>query len=514
MFSFAPRSAMYDTTPVENMFINEFMPRAEGAFIKVYLYGLMRCYHPEEDASVESMARELNMREDDVLNAFEYWEKMGLVRRTSDARARYAYINVKLAAATREDTDGEVYEYARFNQSLQALFGERRLLRPKDYKKAHEWAESLRLPQEVILRLVQYSIEKRGKGFSFDKLDDTANDLAKRRINTAAEADGYFIVFRAENKGLRQVLERLGRKAAASYDDAEMFLKWIDEWGFSLDAVLSSCKETTKGTPTMAYLDGILKRMHAANLHTAQEIERRRSMEQEERDSARPILEAMGIKAAPNDEWKKAVDTQMKRGFTRETLIIAASYVSRRNGKLDDFERLLDSWHAQGLLNTDAVEAHLAALNDANLAAAKLLRIAGSNRAPNLADRNLIQKWRNAGHSDELVETAAEFSIGAAKPMLMIDKLLGEWKEIGAASVEAARAEHERFLAKKASSAQGVPSAWPANQNLQNQQKNTRPSKEVAEHRYSQRQYKDEELDSLALNLMDDRFDTGMDSAG
>ena len=59
LFSFDNRFGMFDVTPVENMFLQEYMPSASGDFIKVYLYGLMQCYHPVESASLETMAREL-----------------------------------------------------------------------------------------------------------------------------------------------------------------------------------------------------------------------------------------------------------------------------------------------------------------------------------------------------------------------------------------------------------------------------------------------------------------------
>ena len=60
------RFAMFDITPVENQFILEYLPSAPGDYIKVYLYGLMRCYHPETDMTLERMSRELNMDPEEI----------------------------------------------------------------------------------------------------------------------------------------------------------------------------------------------------------------------------------------------------------------------------------------------------------------------------------------------------------------------------------------------------------------------------------------------------------------
>ena len=99
------------------------MPNADGDFVKVYLYGLMQCYHPVQSASIETIARELRMEVRQVENAFGYWERVGLVRRVSDNPPAYAYINLKQLELNRAQDDDGLYRYADFNNSLQALFG-------------------------------------------------------------------------------------------------------------------------------------------------------------------------------------------------------------------------------------------------------------------------------------------------------------------------------------------------------------------------------------------------------
>lgn len=44
-----------------------------------------------------------------------------------------------------------------------------------------------------------------------------------------------------------------------------------------------------------------------------------------------------------------------------------------------------------------------------------------------------------------LVDLAAEFARGVDKPMPYMNRLLEGWRKSGALTVEAARAEHERF---------------------------------------------------------------------
>ena len=65
-FGFDERYAMFDVTPVENQFILELLPGARGEYVKVYLYGLMKCYHPEADSNLDEMAHELNMTPEEI----------------------------------------------------------------------------------------------------------------------------------------------------------------------------------------------------------------------------------------------------------------------------------------------------------------------------------------------------------------------------------------------------------------------------------------------------------------
>ena len=45
--SFSEGAAMFDVTPIENMFLLEYLPTAPDGFLRVYLHARMLCLHPE-----------------------------------------------------------------------------------------------------------------------------------------------------------------------------------------------------------------------------------------------------------------------------------------------------------------------------------------------------------------------------------------------------------------------------------------------------------------------------------
>ena len=64
---------------VSNTFLDNFMPNANGEFVKIYLY-LIRCISdPSMQISISLLADKFNHTENDVIRALRYWEKSGLI---------------------------------------------------------------------------------------------------------------------------------------------------------------------------------------------------------------------------------------------------------------------------------------------------------------------------------------------------------------------------------------------------------------------------------------------------
>ena len=72
------------TTPVENMFINTLMASANESQIKVYLYALSLAYSNIEDITNENIAREMNITEAQVHDAWNYWINQGIIEKSDN----------------------------------------------------------------------------------------------------------------------------------------------------------------------------------------------------------------------------------------------------------------------------------------------------------------------------------------------------------------------------------------------------------------------------------------------
>ena len=70
-------------TPIENIFINDFMPMANGTYVKVYLLGYKYAYDRDSNIEVdnETIAKHLDIPLDDVLRAWDFWEEKGIIEK-------------------------------------------------------------------------------------------------------------------------------------------------------------------------------------------------------------------------------------------------------------------------------------------------------------------------------------------------------------------------------------------------------------------------------------------------
>ncbi|MCL1796061.1 MAG: DnaD domain protein [Clostridia bacterium] len=362
LFGFADQYTMFDTTPVENLFIQEYMLRADGEFVKVYLYGLMQCYHPARDATIETIARDLEMPPSRVENAFAYWERIGLLRRVSDHPPSYVYINLKQTELLRAKDDDGLYKYADFNKSLQAQFGSDRMLHPQDFERVYDWIEGLGLPEEVVLMLVSGQIRARGKKFPLKAIDAEARKWAEAGVRTISDAEEMSRTSTERYAQVRQVYKKLGRRFTVSEPDEALFTVWTQEWGFDIATILEACDETTKGVPTFAYLNGILERMYAEGIRdgNALRADHRRD------DDVKALLRNLGMAGtSPTEDSRSLLDGFLGEGFEREAIALAATRVARKGGKLDALQKTLAIWHSEGVFTLQAAKTYLEKIDGA-----------------------------------------------------------------------------------------------------------------------------------------------------
>lgn len=289
---------------------------------------------------------------------------------------------------------------------------------------------------------------------SFKIANETAQRWAQSGVRTLEDAEKMLILTGEREKGLKRLLARLGQHRPASEDEKDMYLKWIDEWGFTPEAVQEACRETTKGTPTMAYLDGILLRQHQLGRHDAQEILGGISTEKTARDFAREVFAGLGrTGVTPTTDDLALIDGWRRDGSSDALILLAVTAAHRRagGGTMDDVGAWLERWKRQGLTTPEAVTAHNNRQKALNAQLREIYDAAGVEKKTNQPDRDLLCAWMGEmGMSMELVLLAAQYARGSGAPMMTMNRILSDWQRAGIRTTEAARAEHDSHVNRSA----------------------------------------------------------------
>lgn len=259
--------AQSTTTVLENEFIDKYMAKANGEYVKVYLLLLRHLHTPSGTLTISEIADKLECTEKDVTRALNYWKKQGLLdyasvadQKDSSKKEAPASIRKEPVKAAASGT-GRSHNNRKDKEFKQLLFVTEqylgKLLSVAETEMMVYFYEDLQLSAELIEYLIEYCVENGHKSMHY--IQSVALSWHKQNIKTVAEAKNSSSLY---NKNFYSVLNAFGikgRSPAAS--EITYIKKWNEEYGFSFDIILSACDRTMDAIhqPSFEYTDSILK---------------------------------------------------------------------------------------------------------------------------------------------------------------------------------------------------------------------------------------------------------------
>lgn len=279
-----------DVTIVPNTFIDQFMPSANGAYVKVYLY-LLRCFLGNcPDVTISSIADRLENTEKDIIRALNYWEKQNLLILSLNSTKEITAIQlVDLSQLPKEapidaDTDTELDEIAvsihtetkpatrksysaekiaeltnndgiKWAMHIVEIYLDRPL-KPMDLQLILYLYEELHFSAELIMYLYEYCVSKGKKNASY--MEAVALTWAEEGIDTEEKAKEATSTY---NDHFNTVNKAFGLNRAPGQIERQYITKWVEVFGFSDDIIAEACNRTILRTqkPDFKYTDKILE---------------------------------------------------------------------------------------------------------------------------------------------------------------------------------------------------------------------------------------------------------------
>ena len=280
MSTFMLKNKALNFTPVSNIFIENYMPKARGEFVKVYLLMLKYNTSGEMGASSGVLASSLNLLESDILNALNYWNDEGVIKLIPlDKMGNFSVEFVDLVEYS-ENKNKEVNLLEALNKTstkdmlndIEKLLG--RPLSPKEMTTYLGWQDEFNFSSELILILLEYCVSKGKSDYRY--IEKVAIAWHNMNITTIDDAQNY--IKKTEDKWvkIRHILNYLGIKnPELMKPQEEMLEKWIVDYAFPLEVIEKACNICFQrlNRADFKYIDGILSSWNKSNLKTISAIE-------------------------------------------------------------------------------------------------------------------------------------------------------------------------------------------------------------------------------------------------
>ena len=301
-------------TCISNTFIDDYMKDANGEYVKIYLY-LLRCLNREDfEFSISQLADCLDHTEKDVMRAFTYWEKVGLLRLEYstdnelsgiclvDVNDMHSFTSVNYTAATtvapasvaaatgapavsdkainntvpfRPSYSSDQLDAFKENDQVSDLIFAtqtyfKRPLSVTDMNTLLFCYDSLHMSVDLIQYLIETCIDEGHSSIHY--MDTVARNWADDGITTVAEAiksssahtNAAYTINRALGIGNRDLVD----------SELNFIDKWVNVYSFSLDIITEACERTITQTnkPSFKYADTIITSWHNSGVKTLDDI--------------------------------------------------------------------------------------------------------------------------------------------------------------------------------------------------------------------------------------------------
>ena len=314
-------SSLTEVTILSNTFIDNYMPEANGEFVKVYIYLLRSLSSAPVSFSLEQMADRLLCTERDILRALKYWAKQELLALdftdtnklcgimllspghqadpagAETASAREPMTSAPAAAEpaatspasvrTQELTPDRISELKQNEDIIQLLYiAEQYLgktLSPTEIQKILFFYDGLGLSADLIEYLLEYCVSHNHKSIRY--IEKVALAWAEEGISTVDQAKSSSSSY---NKDYFAILKALGITNRNPVEtEITLMDTWLKTYGFSMEIIQEACSRTVlqTGQASFQYTDKILEGWKKKEVRTLDDIRSLDSEYQKRRQS-------------------------------------------------------------------------------------------------------------------------------------------------------------------------------------------------------------------------------------
>ena len=432
-----------DKTVVDNMFINNFLPDAPDLCVKVYLMGLSKCANSvAPDNNIANFANVLNVSEDDIVQAFHYWQEQGVVQiiNLDPMEVRFMPLNSSLGSIKKY----KIGKYTDFNVQVQEILC-KRMLTPTEFSEYYNVIEKYHIEPEALLMIIKYCAGLKGENVSYPYIITVAKNWEKEGVHTCEDVENKITELGVLDDKVSLVLGALGTKRKVQLEDVQMLNRWLGELDFDLNTIVAVAKrlQLKRAKADINYLNNLLNKYYEMRLNSIMEIENYETEKDNMTSLARQVVKGLGLYY---EDLTKVIDTYIVKwaqmGYGDEILVQIADYCFKNSIRtLDAYDRVVQKLYKLGIVTLEAFNEYLTDLVAWDEKVRVILENLGIKRYVNDFDRDFYRTWTEMwGFGDEIINFATTLSMGKSNAMQYMNKILSSWKAKGINTLEQAKA--------------------------------------------------------------------------
>lgn len=363
-------------TTVSDIFIDQYMPKANGEFVKVYLYLLRATGSGAGIATISEIADHFSNTEADIIRALNYWASEGILQLQSGADGQIMGINLcSLSVSGMQAAQSNIQSAVADNTAQNNLQNSVVNNAAQNISTA-----DIRMQDSVVEKLKSQTTDKA----SSSQKEYTLDEIKEFRKNPDI-SELFFII-------------ETYLKHTLSSTDTNMVLYWLDELHFSTDLVeylVEYC--ITKGHSSLRYMNKVALGWADAGIKT---------VDQAKDDAAAhsqiyySVMKALGITG------RNLVDSEVslinkwvgEYGFDIELVKAACSKTisAIQKPSFEYTDSILANWRKKDVHTLKDVE-----VLDANFAKANKASAIGSSQGTNAANGSSKPKSNNSSSKNK-----------------------------------------------------------------------------------------------------------------
>lgn len=376
-------------TTVSDIFIDQYMPKANGEFVKVYLYLLRATGSGAGIATISEIADHFSNTEADIIRALNYWASEGILQVQTGADGQIMGINlcslsVSGMQAAQSNIQSAVADNAAQNNLQNSVVNNaaQNILQNSVVNNAAQNISTVntRMHDSVVEKLKSQTPDKAASS----QKEYTLDEIKEFRKNPDI-SELFFII-------------ETYLKHTLSSTDTNMVLYWLDELHFSTDLIeylVEYC--ITKGHSSLRYMNKVALGWADAGIKT---------VDQAKDDAAAhsqiyySVMKALGITG------RNLVDSEVslinkwvgEYGFDIELVKAACSKTisAIQKPSFEYTDSILANWRKKDVHTLKDVE-----VLDANFAKANKASATGSSQSTNAANGSSKPKSNNSSSKNK-----------------------------------------------------------------------------------------------------------------